>query len=338
MKGITLLLGFTFLANILDYKEEAKEIIHNYKVFTKQPLAFGKGLKQAAETTVNLPTDLSNIKSIKMFLQIDCPKTEGCDDWDRFANIKVKDTKTNKWFELGRYITPYWTGTKQLDRGFEFDVTDFKSLLTGKASIRIYIENWTAKIDLISVDFDYIEGKPDYPYYAVSEVLGYHKNSLEGVPYGVTHNFDLGKTIQIPDNVESAHLRTIISGWGHATPVDPGTSRRCAEWCFRTHNIKLNGKNSFKHTLGPLGCSSNPISNQSPGNWKSDRAGWCPGMEIPIRVDNLDKNILSKNSFSFEYNYQDWTNNNGNGKAIYATSTYIVVKSNTKVTAPIVTD
>ena len=124
------------------------------------------------------------------------------------------------WFEIGRYITPYWVGTQQLDRGLEFDVTDFKALLSGPTELRIYIENWTAKADLITLEFDYIEGTPDYPYYAVSEVLGFHANSIDGVPYGVSHSEDLDKTIQIPNNAESTHLRTLISGWGHATPTD----------------------------------------------------------------------------------------------------------------------
>ena len=94
-----------------------------------------------------------------MFLQIDCPNgNSGCDDWDRFANIKVKDNYSGNWFEIGRYITPYWTGTQVLERGLEFDVTDFKFLLTGATELRIYIENWTAKPDIISIDFDYVAG------------------------------------------------------------------------------------------------------------------------------------------------------------------------------------
>ena len=56
-------------------------------------------------------------------------------------------------------------------------------------------------------------------------------------------------------------IRTIISGWGHATPAD-SDGRRCAEWCFRTHNIKIDDVNTFSHYMGPIGCSQNPINNQ----------------------------------------------------------------------------
>ena len=312
-------------------------VTYNYKTFKRKAIAHSGGASRTAQGTFNLHTDLSNISKVKMFLQIDCPSS-GCDDWDRFANVKVKDVSSGKWYELGRYITPYWTGTQQLPRGLEFDVTDFKSLLTGSVDLRIMTDNWTAKADLISVEFDYIEGEPDYPYYAVSEVLGFHSNSTGNgaIPYGVNHSKDLDKQITIPSNAESTHLRTVISGWGHATPKDTN-GRGCAEWCFRTHHIKINGSNTFEHYMGPIGCASNPISNQSPGNWTPDRAGWCPGMAVPTRVDVLASPMAGSN-FSFEYDFEDWTNNMGNGNAFYSTSTYVIVKSNSVIVKPTITN
>ncbi len=306
-----------------------------YQAFNSQALGFGGGFNQSAYQTFNLHEDLTNIKEIKMFLQIDCPST-GCDDWDRFANIKVKDQVTQNWYEIGRYITPYWVGTQQLSRGLEFDVTDFKSLLSGPTELMIYIENWTAKADIISVEFDYVAGEPDYPYYAVSEIFNLHSNSISGIPYGVSHSVDLDKSVQMPSNYESSHLRTIISGWGHATPND-SDGRPCAEWCFRTHDVKINGANTFQHNLSPIGCASNPVSNQSPGNWQPDRAGWCPGMAVPVRVDELDPS-LNGALFTFEYDLEDWTSNGNGGNAFYAISTYVVIKSDSEITAAIVQD
>tara|TARA_B100001093_G_scaffold11988_2_gene11112 strand:+ start:99 stop:2057 length:1959 start_codon:yes stop_codon:yes gene_type:complete len=311
----------------------ASPTVHNYITYQDQPLGFGGGFSQSNSQVFNLHQDISNVSQIKMFLQIDCPST-GCDDWDRFANIKVKDDATGNWFEIGRYITPYWVGTQLLNRGLEFDVTDFKSLLSGPTELRIYIENWTTKADLITLEFDYVEGIPDYPYYAVSEVLGFHANSIDGVPYGISHNRDLDKTIQIPNNAESTHLRTLISGWGHATPTD-ANGRPCAEWCYRTHDVKINGVNTFQHNMGPIGCDTNPIYNQSPGNWMPDRAGWCPGMVVPVRSNDLGTSF-NGTSFTFEYDFKDWTSDGQGGNAYYATSTYVVVKSNTEISSPFV--
>ena len=311
----------------------ASPSVHNYITYQDQPLGFGGEFSQSNSQVFNLHQDISNVAQIKMFLQIDCPST-GCDDWDRFANIKVKDDATGDWFEIGRYITPYWVGTQLLNRGLEFDVTDFKSLLSGPTELRIYIENWTAKADLITLEFDYVEGIPDYPYYAVSEVLGFHANSIDGVPYGISHSLDLDKTIQIPNNAESTHLRTLISGWGHATPTD-ANGRPCAEWCYRTHDVIINGVNRFEHFMGPIGCDTNPIYNQSPGNWMPDRAGWCPGMAVPVRSNDLDTSF-NGTSFTFEYDFEDWASDEQGGNAYYATSSYVVVKSNTEISSPIV--
>jgi len=310
-------------------------LLHNYQAFQNQALGFGGGFNQSATQVFSLHSDLSNIQQIKMYLKIDCPST-GCDDWDRFANVKVKDQTSGTWFEIARYITPYWVGTQLLPRGLEFDVTDFKSLLKDNVEMRIYIENWTAKADIVSIDFDYIVGTPDYEFYSVSEILNLHSNSISGVPYGVSHNLDLEKSIQIPNNSENTHFRTIISGWGHATPED-ADGRPCAEWCFRTHEIKINGVNTYQHNLSPIGCSSNPINNQNPGNWMPDRAGWCPGMAVPVRMNNLDTSY-NGSTISFEYDFEDWTSDGIGGNAFYAISTYVIVKSNSEITAPIVTD
>ena len=318
---------------IVNLTGNGTSVIQNYLTFDHERLAAGDGYDQSSTRTFNLPTDLSNIASIKMYVRLTCP-TGGCDEWDVYANVKVLDPSSGELYEIGRYITPYWNDNSQLARGFEFDVTDFKSLLTGSTELRIRTECWNAKGYEVTVDFDYIEGTPDYPYYAVSRVIAYDNWSSSGVPYGVSHNFDLDKSITIPSNAEATHLRSIISGWGHATPNDTG-GRGCAEWCYRTHDVKINGAPMFQHYLGPIGCASNPVSNQSPGNWQPDRAGWCPGMAVPTRINTFETSMAG-NSFTFEYDYQDWVSNGQNGDAFYATSTFVVVKSNTPIAKPTV--
>lgn len=308
----------------------------NVKTFDNVKVAFGEGLQQSAEGTFTFPTDTEEIKTIKMFIKDICPNKE-CDEWDRYANVYVKDKQTNEWYEIGRFITPYWVGTEKLERGLEIDVTDFKSLLSGATELKIYTETWLAKGRTYSVDFDFVYDEPEYKYSAVVPVMQYNHSSIDGVPYGVDHNLDLTKNIQLPSGVEKATLRTIISGWGHATPSDTG-GRGCAEWCFRTHHVAINNTATFEHDLGPIGCADNPIDNQAPGNWRPDRAGWCPGMAVPVRIDELDEELIG-NNFSFEYQLEDWTNNGGNGNAFYAISTFVIVKSNSPInTLPVVTD
>ena len=309
--------------------------IVNVKTFNNVKTAFGDGVSQSAEGSFTFPKDQENIQSITMYIKDICPNKE-CDEWDRYANIYVKDHQTGQWLEIGRFITPYWVGNEKLDRGYEIDVTDFKSLLNGETELKIYTETWNAKGRTYTVDFDVKYGTPDFKYSQVVPVIQHNKSSIDGVPYGKTHSFDLNKNIQLPSTAEVAYLRTLISGWGHATPADAG-GRGCAEWCFRTHQIAINHTATYEHVLDGLGCKSNPVNNQAPGNWKEDRAGWCPGMAVPVRKDVLQKS-LNGTTFSFEYQLKDWQNNEGNGNAFYAISTFVVVKSNSPIDRPLVTD
>ncbi|UUV21357.1 peptide-N-glycosidase F-related protein [Paenimyroides aestuarii] len=338
-KIITLLFfsAFTLIACKDDEKtndDPARTI--NVKTFDKVKVAFGDNLSQSAEGTFTFPDNLDNVKTIKMYIKDICPNKD-CDEWDRYANIYAKDKATGTWYELGRFINPYWVGNEKLERGYEVDVTDFRSILSGTTELKIYTETWNAKGRTYSVEFDFEPGTPDYKYSAVVPVIQYNKSSIDGVPYGTnfdTNVFDLTKQITIPTNTEIAYFRTIISGWGHATPNDAG-GRGCAEWCFRTHHILINGNPTFSHELKAIGCAQNPVNNQAPGNWKPERAGWCPGMVVPVRFNNIEKNMFGT-AFNFEYDFEDWTNNNGNGNAFYAVSTFVVVKSNAPIEKPIV--
>lgn len=309
----------------------------NYKTFNKERIAFSDEFGQISTKSFNLPEDVDKVKTIKMFLQLDCP-TGGCNIWDMYANVQAKDKTTGEWYEIARYITPYGRPTTVLERGLEIDVTDFKSVLKGNTEIRAFIEVWGADGWLVSIDFDYVYGTPDFKYYEIAPVMQYNRNSLEGVPYGEEHDFDLTKTIKIPSSAERTHLRTIISGWGHATPMENG--RGCAEWCFRKHHIWINGEQKFEHDLKAEGCASNPINNQK-GNWQGERAGWCPGMMVPLRIDNFANNVAGTD-LNFEYKFKPWTNNmqaqTDNPHAYYAISTFVVVKSNNPISKPQVLD
>ena len=319
------------------------QLRYNYKAFSNKRLAWGSGYSQAASQNFDLHSDNSNIESIMMYIRLECP-SGGCDPWDRFANILVKNSDTNQWYEMARHITPYGVGNSVLDRGLEVDVTDFKSLLVGNVELKTYAETWVSSGWVISLEFDFLAGEPDYKYYQITPVIQFNNNSLSGVPYGgengVTEldetKFDLKKSISLGSNIKSAHFRTIISGWGHATPAD-SDGRACAEWCFRTHKIKIDNTDKFSHYMGPIGCSSNPITNQG-GNWSPDRAGWCPGMIVPVRIDQFNSDI-SDSTIDFEYYFQPWTNNfvgtqgYNNKNAYNAISSFIVLKSDQQIDA-----
>lgn len=304
--------------------------ITNVKTFDKVKVAFGSGLSQSIEGTFTFPTNMDEVKTIKMYVKDICPNKE-CDEWDRYANVYVKDKTSGVFYEIGRFITPYWVGNEKLDRGYEIDVTDFKSILSGTTELKIYTETWNDKGRTYSVEFDFEHGKPDYKYTSIVPVFQYNKSSIDGVPYGKefdTNVFDLQKSINLPASAELAYYRTIITGWGHSSP---GT---CAEWCVKAHNILINGAEKYQHKLTGIGCAQNPVNNQGPGNWSPDRAGWCPGMAVPIRFNNIEKSNFGT-SYTFEYKFQDYTTT---GEAYYAISTFVVLKSNSPIEKATITN
>ena len=136
-------------------------MVYNYQTFNQTRLAYGGGFSQSSTQTFSLHEDMTTIETINMYLQLNCP-LGGCNAWDVYSNILVKDPSTNEWYEIGRYITPYGVDTGQLERGLEIDVTDFKSLLNETVELKAFIEVWGSDGWELSVDFDYVQGTPRF--------------------------------------------------------------------------------------------------------------------------------------------------------------------------------
>uniref|UniRef100_UPI0032174D79 peptide-N-glycosidase F-related protein n=1 Tax=uncultured Draconibacterium sp. TaxID=1573823 RepID=UPI0032174D79 len=336
LNGILTVSGENITSVTYDLMAVGVEKLIHIPTFSEQRLAFGGGYSQKAEGSFTFNTDPEKVETITMYVKLRCP-AEGCNAWDMFANIRLQDPVTEEWFEIGRFITPYGVDNSELPKGFPIDVTDFKSLLTGEVNLRSFIEVWGADGWLLSLDFEVIEGTPDYKYYALAPLLDYAQHSLSGIPYGVQNDFVLDKCISIPGNAEETTIRTTISGWGHATPNDPD-GRPCAEWCFRTHQVLIDENPLFEHNMKGIGCDQNPVQPQN-GNWQPDRAGWCPGMEVPVRIDIFDYPKAGE-SFCYKYQLEPWINNMqssaDNKNAYYAITSFIVVKSNTPIDLPVV--
>ncbi|ASZ09694.1 hypothetical protein KTO58_27515 [Chitinophaga pendula] len=326
------------------------------RTFDKEQIANGG----TSTKTFQFPADYSNTKQILMHVYLDCP-SGGCPAWDVFANIKLVSANSNpnkKYnYELGRWITPYGKNNSTIPGGWVIDVTDFRSLLVGGVELQTRAEVWSGTW-LVTIDFEFKAGTPEYAYSAVAPIMQYcdWSTGSSTITFGkgsVTANAYNGKqtgfSIKLPDNVKKTAFRTIISGWGHAQPYAPG-SRGFAEWAFRTHQIKINDVNTFQHDMGSLGCSTNPkvVKNQG-GNWTGNRAGWCPGMEVPVR-SNVLSNPNAGQTFNFNYALQEdqwntqnmaekWRDNGANPDgAYYAVSSYVVIQSNTPLTDPVVTN
>jgi hypothetical protein len=324
------------------------------KTFNKEPIANAAVVSKK----FTFPAGSEDVTKILMHVYLTCP-TGGCPPWDVFANLKLMksngdDTKTYG-YELGRWITPYGKDNTSIPGGWVIDVTDFRSLLIGEVTLETRAEVYSGTWQF-SVDFEYFTGTPQYKYSTVVPVIEYNAWSTSGITFGkgiVTANSYNGKqmgfSIQMPSNAEKTSFRSIISGWGHAQPLAQG-GRGFAEWAFRKHQLNIDDTPTFWHDMASLGCGTNPkvVKNQG-GNWTGNRAGWCPGMEVPVRTDVLATPKAGQ-TFNFNYVLQEdqwnpsdmmskWRDNDAVPGAYYALSTYLVVQSNTPIAnKPIVTN
>ncbi len=189
-------------------------------------------------------------------------------------------------YELGRFITPYGGGL-DLHDGFTwiYDITDFEPLLHD--SVHLTAGNWQ---ELLDVKFEFITGTP------AREVL-----STENVWNGdfALSNFDtrvIAKTLMMSPAATMYNLKTTASGHGW------DNSTNCAEFCPKTHTIKIDNATIRSFSLWKH-CSANSLYPQG-GTWLLDRSAWCPGAKVDVYNTELTSHVTPGDSATIDYNIQ----------------------------------
>lgn len=203
--------------------------------------------------------------------------------------------------ELGRVITPY-AGDKDKNWSYTytFDVTDFAYLLKDSVDIRAHFSGYQDGFT-ISLDFEFIEGKPAMECYSIiplwqgSFPYGNPNNSIENYlkPVSFAH-----------DTAAKVKLRVIQTGHGF------GGNENCAEFCPKSHFVKVNGSQKHSSLVWREDCGLNPIYPQT-GTWLYDRANWCPGSEVKP-FDYFIEPHLSAGSNQVDLDMESFTNINNN--------------------------
>lgn len=249
----------------------------------------GNGNSQWYYGTYNLPQSLGAFSTIVANFSVTCPSISGgCDDWDRLAWVQIKNPE-GQWVELFRYITPYGVACSH-----SIDVTDYESLLQGTVEFRMFIETWGTGGWNINLNLKYNSGMPSYLYSAVEEVWQGNYNfgdpaNLQPVPI---------KTITAPANTQDMRFRLVTTGHGWGS----NNTSNAAEFYNATHNLQVNGANTFTQALWTL-CNPNPDScTGQAGTWQYGRAGWCPGIIAKPYFYNLTPYI--NNPFTFRYQFK----------------------------------
>jgi hypothetical protein len=187
-------------------------------------------------------------------------------------------------YELARYITPYGINLTLGPDGWAwvFDVTDYAPLL--RDSVELEAGNWQELLDL---KFAFIEGTPPRD---VENVTAFWK----GIHYLSNWDETILPVTYTPEEGEDMwRLKTRASGH------DFGQGNNCAEFCYNTHSVNVNGEEEWSWEIMQE-CADNPLYPQG-GTWIYDRAGWCPGAPVKTQDFELTPLVAGQDSFTVEY-------------------------------------
>ena len=243
-----------------------------------------------------LPQFVGSHKKVTAFLDVECPDIAGgCDDWDRKAYIEVQ-APNGEWVEIIRYMTPYGVGCFH-----SADVTDFMDLLQGAIKFRVFVDTWGTGGWDFTLRLEYEAGEPEFMYRSITKV--WDKNSA---PFGNPGNLQPIETVEVlvPENTLDAKLRLTTTGHGWGS----NNTGNAAEFYYATHNIAVDGANTFDQYLYNV-CNPNPDNclNQQ-GTWYFERAGWCPGAIAPAFEFDLSAYTTAESytlDYIFQTNYMD---------------------------------
>jgi hypothetical protein len=249
--------------------------------FDDTPVYFSADDNRRDVTTLASFPMSGDFSRITMRVRLDCPDG-GCDPWDRYGTIGVvtepgTDDSPATVIELARFMTPYGVGGR-----WSLDVTDMRPLLTGDVTLVAHIDTWVGPGSdggtgwQLSTSFDLVPGRPDRKAIAVIPVWS-PREVRYGDPIVPTAVDAPTVTLELPE-AKGFSLRTFVTGHGQGNEDD------CAEFCPRTHTIRVNG---VRHDV--VGwrndCATSGVRGQR-GNYWYSRAGWCPGALVkPWDVD-----------------------------------------------------
>lgn len=280
---------------------------------------------QTQTMTAYITEQLDLYSQILLHVDLTCP-AGGCDPWDQAAQIWLK--KGDLRYELARYITPYGTACG----GWTFDITDFKSLLSGKSEIESYIQVWGASGWDVHVQIDLVPGTPDYMYSKV-DILWDENNWVYGDP-GISYDLP-EQSVLIDNNAEAVKLRLTNTGHGQ------GNTDNAAEFKNCTHQVIAGGTQTFDHHLWNSDCNANTCSPQN-GTWEYSRAGWCPGQDVQPEIFDFSGYYTPGQNLTVDYELESYTNllntgynSSGHTEPFFRIMGYLITYSDSPLTQSI---
>lgn len=244
------------------------------KVFDGTHVYFGEGGSREVDLAAELPAAGLRYRTIMMDMALRCPANGGCDWWDRHGHISVM--VDGKEVEVLRFVTPY-----RKAMSVSLDVTDLRPLLTGRVTMRVFIDTWVGPGHpngagwLVDTTLRFTGGAPAREVLAVIPLW-----QPGGVVFGdPARDPSRSATVAIPAGATGAKLWTNITGHGQ------GNAYNCAEFCAANHVLAV-GERTISKEIWRDDCRTTAVPDQA-GTWQYPRAGWCPGASVRPWIEDI---------------------------------------------------
>ena len=269
-----------------------------------------------------MPENLDAYSQAILHVDLFCP-TGGCDPWDQAAKVTL--IKEGERYELARYITPYG----QACGGWSWDLTDFRSLMTGSVTWESFVQVWGASGWLVDMRLEFIEGTPSWDEVTVHKL--WDKDYWVYGDPGISYDLD-PFTVSLNGNAEQVKIRMTTTGHGQ------GNTGNAAEFMNQTHHVHLDGVQTYAQDLWRNDCADNECANQA-GTWTGSRFGWCPGQDVQPWVQNLSSDEYTPGAdITIDYVLEEYTNllntgynNSGHTEPFYRIHGYLIEYSGNNV-------
>jgi len=186
--------------------------------------------------------------------------------------------------EIGRFITPYGItpGTNK-PPAWDIDVTELRPLLTGKVTVRAFIDTWVPQGNpgaygagwVLGATFEMTGGTPAKVPVSVTPIWVWQTTNKEpvGTVYGdpsqpISESLP-PQAVALPTGATSYGVRSTITGHGQ------GNLDNCSEFCPQEHTWQV-GNTPNESKVWRTDCAKYPSS----GTYQYSRAGWCPGAYV----------------------------------------------------------
>jgi len=307
--------------NINDELEASIEQSLTQILFDEERHNFGS-FGQTHFKPLAMPENLDAYSDIILHVDLFCP-TGGCDPWDQAAKVTL--IKDNERYELARYITPYGKACG----GWSWDLSDFRSLMTGSVTWESFVQVWGSSGWLVDMRLEFIEGTPSWDNVTVHKLWN-TDYQVYGDP-GISYDLD-PYTVSVGADAEQVKVRMTSTGHGQ------GNTSNAAEFMNQTHHIHIDGEEAYAQDLWRPDCAQNECSDQF-GTWTGSRFGWCPGQDVQPWMQNLSTDEYTPGGdVTIDYVLEEYTNllntgynNNGHTEPFYRIHGYLIEYSGNNV-------